>query len=231
MPLNAWEHKLNSENDIPVKDTFTGEPVRKTNESQAPNISWHQGLVPSTERQNLLQQKPATIWLTGLSGSGKSTIAHALEKELLEQGRCCYVLDGDNLRHHLNRDLGFSASDRRENIRRSAEVARLMNDAGLIVITALISPYRADREMAREIVDPERFIEVYVSTPTKICEERDPKGLYKKARKGEIPEFTGISSPYEAPHSAALEINTELISVKAATARLRQHLIDHRFIR
>lgn len=231
MSINAWVQKMMPGSELPAKEIVGDLPAPRQPQPQTPNISWHYGIVPSTLRQHLLQQKPATIWLTGLSGSGKSTIAYALEKELLDQGHCCYVLDGDNLRHHLNRDLGFTANDRRENIRRAAEVARLMNEAGLIVVTALISPFREDRAMAREIVDPSRFVEVYVSTPTKVCEERDPKGLYKKARKGEIPEFTGVSSPYEAPLAPALEIDTASTALKTATAQLHKHLVDHCFIR
>ncbi|MCK5844631.1 MAG: adenylyl-sulfate kinase, partial [Victivallales bacterium] len=187
----------------------TAAPVSK-------NIVKSDSLVSDEDRQNLLNQKGATLWLTGLSGSGKSTIARQLERELTDMGHACTILDGDNVRHGLNRDLGFSAEDRTENIRRVAEVARLFNDAGIIVITAFISPYRADRDQAREIVgsrtldveresfhlsppasnnlnEAGRFVEIFVDTPLDICEERDPKGLYKKARTGEIPQFTGIT--------------------------------------
>ncbi|WP_394777995.1 adenylyl-sulfate kinase [Undibacterium sp.] len=204
--------------------------TRKT-EAQTSNISWHHGLVSSEARQAVLKQRPATVWLTGLSGAGKSTIAGELEKELLSRGHCCYVLDGDNLRHHLNRDLGFSAADRRENIRRAAEVAYLMNEAGLIVITAMISPFSADRQMAADIIGNERFIEVYVSTSTAACEARDPKGLYKRARSGEIAEFTGISSPYEAPLSPAMELNTEFVPATDASQALCQYLSERCFVR
>ncbi|MBI3285925.1 MAG: adenylyl-sulfate kinase [Burkholderiales bacterium] len=189
------------------------------------DISWHYGAPLSSVREHLLHQRPASLWLTGLSGAGKSTIAYALEKILLERGHCSFVLDGDNLRHHLNSDLGFSPADRRENIRRAAEVAHLMNEAGLIVITAFISPFQEDRAMAREIIGPDRFVEVYVSTAGKVCEARDPKGLYAKARRGEIPEFTGITSPYEAPQEPDLEIDTELLSTEAAAERLYYHLL------
>lgn len=172
------------------------------------NIRWHRGLVSPVERFRILGQEPATVWLTGLSGSGKSTLAFALEKCLIDQGRPAYVLDGDNIRHGLNRDLGFSAGDRTENIRRIAEVARLFNDAGLFVIAAFISPYQADRAAARKIVGHERFIETYLSAGLEVCEERDPKGLYRQAREGRIPEFTGITAPYEAPESPELILDT-----------------------
>ena len=215
----------------PVEDGTAGPSAARKNEARTPNISWHPGLVSSDARQAILRQRPATVWLTGLSGAGKSTIAGALERDLLGQGQSCFVLDGDNLRHHLNRDLGFTAADRHENIRRAAEVAYLMNEAGLIVIAALISPFSDDRKMAADIIGKERFIEVYVSTSTGVCEARDPKGLYKKARTGEIREFTGISSPYEAPAAPAIELNTESVSVDAASARLCQYLKEHSFVR
>ncbi|MDF3935306.1 adenylyl-sulfate kinase [Pseudomonas citronellolis] len=177
------------------------------------NIVWHASQVTTTDRQGLLGQKPMTVWLTGLSGSGKSTLAFALEKALMERGKLAYTLDGDNVRHGLCRDLGFSATDRSENIRRISEVARLMNDAGLIVISSFISPYREDREMARAITGEGRFIEVHVSTPLAECELRDPKGLYRKARAGELANFTGISAPYEEPLSARLSLDTSRLSV------------------
>lgn len=163
------------------------------------NITAEGSLVTPELRRTVAGQTGRTVWLTGLSGSGKSTIAKALEKALLDRGQLAFILDGDNLRHGLNRDLGFSAHDRSENIRRVAEVARLMNEAGVIVITSFISPYRSDRAQAREIIGGETFLEVYVNTPLDVCEERDPKGLYKKARAGEIPQFTGITDPYEEP--------------------------------
>jgi len=171
-------------------------------------VVWHAGQVTGEERAHLLRQRPATVWLTGLSGAGKSTIACALERRLLEGGHAAYVLDGDNVRHGLNRDLGFSPQDRAENIRRIAEVARLLNDAGLIVITAFISPYRADREMARSIVGAADFLEVHVNTPIQVCEGRDPKGMYKLARAGELPAFTGVSAPYEPPPDPLCSIDT-----------------------
>jgi bifunctional enzyme CysN/CysC len=168
----------------------------------------HASQVSAAHRAAILGQRAATVWLTGLSGAGKSTIAAELERRLIEMGRPCYMLDGDNIRTGINRDLGFGPDDRQENIRRIAEVARLMNDAGLIAITAFISPYRADREMARSIIGAERFVEVYLDAPLEVCEQRDPKGLYRKARKGEIPEFTGISAPYEPPEQPAMVLRT-----------------------
>lgn len=163
---------------------------------------------------------PVTVWFTGLSGAGKSTLALALARRLVGNGRACHVLDGDNVRHGLNRDLGFSAADRNENIRRVAEVAKLMNDAGLIVITAFISPYRQDREMAREIIGAEKFFEVHLATPIAACEQRDVKGLYKKARAGEIADFTGVSAPYELPINPVASVDTSLVSVDDALIKL-----------
>ena len=176
-------------------------------------VVWHAGQVTVEDRYILLKQRPATLWLTGLSGAGKSTVACALERRLLDCGHAAYVLDGDNVRHGLNRDLGFSPGDRAENIRRIAEVARLLNDAGLIVITAFISPYREDREMARTIVGQTVFLEVHVNTPIDVCEKRDPKGFYRLARAGELPAFTGVSAPYEAPLAPVCSIDTSTYSV------------------
>lgn len=184
------------------------------------------------ERAALLGQRPATVWLTGLSGAGKSTLAFALERHLAGKGHACFVLDGDNVRHGLSRDLGFSAGHRTENIRRIAEVARLMNDAGLIVISAFISPYRADREMARQIIGEERFAEVHVATPMAICEQRDVKGLYRRARLGEIADFTGISAPYEPPENPLAAIDTGLSSLEDALVQLMPILMPRlRFLR
>jgi len=183
-------------------------------------LVWHAGQVTNDERQALLRQRPVTLWLTGLSGAGKSTLACALERRLLDGGHAAYVLDGDNVRHGLNRDLGFSPADRSENIRRIAEVARLLNDAGLIVITAFISPYRADREMARLIIGGAEFVEVHVNTSIQVCEARDPKGFYKLARAGELPAFTGISAPYEAPLSPVCSLDTADNSVNGCVDQL-----------
>ena len=165
------------------------------------NVVWQFGSVKPQERFQLLGQQPMTLWLTGLSAAGKSTLAFALEKQLLQSGHPCCVLDGDNVRHGLNKDLGFTEADRIENIRRVGEVAKLMADAGLIVITAFISPFRADRAAASSIIGADRFQEIFVDADLEICEQRDPKGLYAKARRGEVKDFTGISSPYEPPVS------------------------------
>lgn len=182
------------------------------------NIAWIEGKVTPEERAQLLRQDAATIWLTGLSGSGKSTLAFELEKRLFMLGHIAYALDGDNMRHGLNRDLGFSPSDRTENIRRIAEVARLFNNAGIFVVTAFISPYRADRAMARDIIGHGRFIETHLAAGMEICERRDPKGLYKKARAGEISDFTGVSAPYEAPENPALVVDTGRLGVEESVS-------------
>jgi bifunctional enzyme CysN/CysC len=192
------------------------------------DISWQRGKVTADDRARLLRQRAATIWLTGLSGSGKSAIAMELEQRLIEAGHACFVLDGDNLRHGLNRDLGFSPSDRKENIRRIAEVAKLFNDAGLFVITAFISPYREDRNAAREIIGSTRFVEVYLSASVDVCERRDPKGLYAKARAGQIAEFTGVSAPYEPPLTPELTIDTGASGLDESVATLFDFLSDRR---
>ena len=183
-------------------------------------LVWHHSNVTPDDRAKLLGQRPITLWLTGLSASGKSTLAFALEHRLICSGRACYVLDGDNVRHGLNVNLGFSAVDRAENIRRIAEVAKLMNDAGFIVITAFISPYNADREIAKKIIGKDIFKEIYVNTSISVCESRDPKGLYKKARTGEMVNFTGISSPYEPPPNPDLLIDTNQVSLQNALDEL-----------
>jgi len=187
----------------------------------------HAGQVTAAQRAHLLGQRPVTFWLTGLSGSGKSTLAYALEQRLVAAGRACVVLDGDNIRHGLNRDLGFTAEERAENIRRVAEVARLFNDAGLIVITAFISPYRQDRQQARQIIGGDRFIETLVDTPLELCERRDPKGLYQKARAGQIPDFTGVSAPYETPEQPDLRLPTAEASVDAIVEKVWAYLAAH----
>ncbi len=177
-------------------------------EPKSKNIVWHQTTVTRDEREAINGHRGFTVWLTGLSGSGKSTIANLMEKALWERGVRSFVLDGDNVRHGLNKDLGFSPADRTENIRRIGEVAALFTDAGVVNITAFISPYRADREIARKAMPEGCFIEVYTKCELDECEKRDPKGLYKKARAGQIPEFTGISAPYEAPEKAELVVDT-----------------------
>jgi adenylylsulfate kinase len=173
------------------------------------NLFKHDYKITKEDRQNLLKQKSPVIWLTGLSGSGKSTIANELTNILHNQGKLVYILDGDNVRMGLNKDLGFSDDDRKENIRRIAEVAKLMSDAGVIVITAFISPFREERENAKEIIGDDNFIEVYVEASLSVCESRDPKGLYKKARAGQIKMFTGIDSPYEEPLTPNLVVSTK----------------------
>ena len=186
---------------------MSGPYERRENESQA-EVIWHQTHITKDDRAKQKNQVPKCIWLTGLSGSGKSTLANALEVALTEQGKHTYLLDGDNVRHGLNKNLGMSDEDRTENIRRVSEVAKLMVDAGLVVITAFISPFRADRDAARVLFEDGEFVEVFADAPLEECEKRDPKGLYKKARAGEIKEFTGIDSPYEAPANAEVVINT-----------------------
>jgi len=173
------------------------------------NITWHAGMVTKADREQISGNKGCTIWMTGLSGSGKSTLAVALEKKLWDRGIRSYVLDGDNVRHGLNKDLGFSPKDRTENIRRIGEVAKLFTDAGVINVTAFISPYRADRDAVRALMAEGDFIEAFVDCPVEVCERRDTKGLYKKARAGEIPEFTGISAPYEEPLTPELTVHTD----------------------
>ncbi len=192
----------------------------------ATNVTWHAGSVTRQERQQNLGQQGATVWLTGLSGSGKSTIAMALEQVLMQQGKHAYVLDGDNIRHGLNKNLGFSAEDRTENIRRIGEVAKLFADAGLLVLTSFISPYRADRDLVRRLHEAAKlpFLEVYVEAPLAVAEQRDPKGLYKKARAGEIKGFTGIDDPYEAPQQAEIVLRTDRLSVAESVATLLEQI-------
>jgi adenylylsulfate kinase len=193
-------------------------------EQKATNIVWHQGAVTREDREKLNGHRGATVWLTGLSGSGKSTIAVDLEKRLLERGVRAYILDGDNIRHGLNKNLGFSPEDRTENIRRIGEVAKLFTDAGMVVLTAFISPYRADRDQVRKIMKDGDFVEVHVDAPVEVCEQRDVKGLYKKARAGEIKEFTGISAPYEAPEKPELRIDTTGQPVEASAQQVLAYL-------
>src|SRR5437016_8306685 len=193
---------------------------------RATNITWHEGHVIREERTGLLRQKGATLWFTGLSGSGKSTIAFTLEHALVQRGHLAYVLDGDNIRHGLNKNLGFSAADREENIRRIGEVAKLFADCGVLTMTSFISPYRKDRDTVRglHVAAGVPFVEVHVATPIGTCETRDPKGLYKKARAGELKGFTGIDDPYEPPVAAELVIDATSISPQEATIQVLAHL-------
>jgi adenylylsulfate kinase len=198
--------------------------------TKSTNLTWHEGQVSRDDRQKLLTQRGCTIWLTGLSGSGKSTIAVAAEKALNEMGRLTYILDGDNIRMGLNSNLGFSPDDRTENIRRIGEVSKLFTDAGLIVFSSFISPYRADRDAVRDIMGEGDFIEAWVQASVETCEGRDVKGLYKKARAGEIPEFTGISAPYEEPNNAELLLDTNKQSVDESVAQLVAYLKDNSYL-
>jgi adenylylsulfate kinase len=190
----------------------------------AKNLTWHRGETSPEERARRFGHGAACLWLTGLSGSGKSTLAHRIERLLIERGAFAYAIDGDNLRHGLNRDLGFEENDRRENIRRAGELARLFVEAGAIAITAFISPYRADRAAVRALLSPPQFIEVHVATPIEVCEARDPKGLYRRARAGEIADFTGVSAPYEEPEAPELRIDTSASDLDACAARVLDHL-------
>ena len=193
-------------------------------EQKSTNITWHGGQVGRADRERVLSQRGATVWLTGLSGSGKSTIANILERKLHHLGRHTYLLDGDNVRHGLNKNLGFSPGDRTENIRRIAEVAKLFTDCGVLAFTSFISPYRADRDAARALFADGDFVEVYAAADVATCEGRDPKGLYQKARAGQIPEFTGISAPYEAPEAPELVLDTARQSPEESVAALIAYL-------
>jgi adenylylsulfate kinase len=194
------------------------------------NITWHGANVTRDEREAVLGQKGCIVWMTGLSGAGKSTVARRVEQLLLEQGVWVYVLDGDNIRFKLNKDLGFSAEDRKENIRRVGCVAELFADAGAVVLTAFISPYQADRQLARDCAPAGRFIEAHIATSLEACEARDPKGLYKKARAGEIKGFTGIDDPYEAPAAAELSVDTAGKSVDESAHEIIAYLRANGFL-
>jgi bifunctional enzyme CysN/CysC len=194
---------------------------------EAGNVHWHALEVNKAARAGLKGQKSCVVWFTGLSAAGKSTIANLVDKKLHSARRHTYLLDGDNVRHGLNKDLGFTQADRVENIRRVAEVAKLMADAGLIVTTAFISPFRADRQMARQLIGPGEFIEVFVDTPLEVAEQRDPKGLYGKARRGELKDFTGIDSPYEIPENPELIIDTTKTSAEDAAESIVGYLQGH----
>jgi adenylylsulfate kinase len=203
----------------------------KAPERKATNIVWHPGNVTRADREQIDGHKGCTIWFTGLSGSGKSTIAVAVEKTLWDRGVRAYILDGDNVRHGLNHDLGFSPEDRTENIRRIGEVAKLFTDAGMVNLTAFISPYRSDRDRVRGIMAPGDFIEVFVDCPIEECEKRDVKGLYAKARAGKIPEFTGISAPYEAPERAEIVLRTAELSEQQCADVVVRYLEEHGHVR
>ena len=194
--------------------------------NKATNVTWHEGHVTREEREGLLKQKGCTLWFTGLSGSGKSTTAFTLEHALVQAVRLAYVLDGDNIRHGLNRNLGFSAADREENIRRIGEVAKLFADCGVVAMTSFISPYRKDRDLVRELHAKSGlpFVEVHMATPIGTCEQRDPKGLYKKARAGELKGFTGVDDPYEAPVNAEVTLDVTSLTPQEATDRLLAYL-------
>ena len=188
------------------------------------NIFWNKGKVTAEERALQNGHPGCIVWLTGLSGSGKTTLATELERELFNRGKHAYVLDGDNMRHGLGSDLAFSPHDRKENIRRAGEVAKLLADAGIICITAFISPYRSDRELARAIAPVGKFLEIYLNAPLEVCEKRDPKGLYAKARAGMIKDFTGISAPYEAPLNPELELRTDQHNVGECISTILERL-------
>jgi adenylyl-sulfate kinase len=191
------------------------------------NLTWHVGEVDKNARAAAHGHRGGVLWFTGLSGSGKSTIGHRVERKLTDRGAFAYVLDGDNVRHGLNSDLGFSAEDRVENIRRIGEVARLFADAGALVVSAFISPYRSDRDRVRGLMEQGEFIEVFVDTPLEICEARDPKGLYKKARAGEISNFTGLDAPYEAPENPEVHLQTANLTVDQAAEQVIRYLEEH----
>lgn len=207
-----------------------GESMSREQDANEHNVVWHRHAVDKEQRAALKEQRPAVLWFTGLSGAGKSTVAGALENRLAELGYHTYLLDGDNVRHGLCSDLGFSEQDRRENIRRIGELAKLMADAGLIVLTAFISPHRAERQMVRDLLPAGEFIEVYVNTSLDVCEARDPKGLYKKARAGEIRQFTGIDSAYEAPLNPDIDLPAGEKNVDELVAQCLQALAERNII-
>lgn len=188
------------------------------------NIYWHENTVTKRQRQNLHGHKSFILWFTGLSGSGKSTIANLVEQKLHEQNVSTYLMDGDNLRHGLNSDLGFSPEDRRENIRRIGETAKLFVNGGVVVLAAFVSPYRHDRQLVRELVESDEFIEIFVKCSLKTCKNRDPKGLYKKARDNEIKEFTGVSAPYEEPENPELIVETEQMTPRESCELILDYL-------
>jgi len=199
-------------------------------EQKATNVVWHEHLVKREDREKLLNQKGTLLWFTGLSASGKSTIANEVASRLFKSGKLTYVLDGDNVRQGLNKNLGFSPEDREENIRRISEVGNLFVDSGIITTTAFISPYRKDRDYAREILGAGRFVEIFVKASIDTCEARDPKGLYKKAKSGEIKEFTGISAPYEEPLNAEIVLDADTQTIEEEVETVLNYLKDNKII-
>ena len=222
-----------------MKRKTTSEAVNLENKEAAPkrqvarratNVVWHELMVDKATRSQIKEQHPCLLWFTGLSGAGKSTIANIAEKKLNAQGKHTYLLDGDNVRYGLNKDLGFTDTERVENIRRVGEVAKLFVDAGIITIASFISPFRSDRRLVRELFELDEFIEVFVSAPLDVCEQRDPKGLYKRARAGEIPHFTGIDSDYEAPTREHIVLDTTVLSAEQSADKLVGYMIENGFI-
>jgi adenylylsulfate kinase len=205
--------------------------IEKSHVEKSSDVVWHQQSVTTEQKSSLKGHKAVLLWYTGLSGSGKSTVANAVEQKLLERGCHSYLLDGDNVRHGLNNDLGFTDEDRIENIRRISEVAKLFVDAGLLVSTAFISPFQKDRDQARALLKDALFLEVFIDTPLAVCESRDPKGLYKKARAGEIANFTGISSTYESPTDAEIHVKTESLSIEECADLVVAALIEKQIIK
>jgi adenylylsulfate kinase len=199
-------------------------------EQKATNITWHQHAITRKDRETLLKQKGVLLWFTGLSASGKSTVANEVTYQLHQMGKLTYVLDGDNIRHGLNKNLGFSPEDREENIRRISEVGNLFADAGLITTTAFISPYRKDRDFARQLLGEGRFIEIFVKASVETCEKRDPKGLYQKAKKGEIKEFTGVSAPYEEPLKPEIILDADTMTIEAEVEMVLDYLKEKQVI-
>ena len=214
-----------------ANDTGTGTKTDLRADLKAENIVWHKQTLSKEERGELKNQRPCILWFTGLSGAGKSTVANALEQALHRRGYHTYLLDGDNVRHGLNKNLGFTAEDRVENIRRIGEVAKLFVDGGTIVLTAFISPYRQDRRLVRDLVDEGEFIEVFVDTPLGVCEDRDPKGLYKKARAGEIKGFTGIDDPYERPERPEITLRTDQNSIEESVVQILEDLAARGYLK
>jgi adenylylsulfate kinase len=195
------------------------------------DVVWHKATIKKSNRESALKQKSFVLWFTGLSASGKSTIANAVEKKLYDLNFKTYLLDGDNIRHGLNKDLGFDEKSRVENIRRVGETAKLFNDAGIILLTAFISPFKSDRELVRKLFDKNQFLEVFVDASLETCEKRDPKSMYKKARKGEIKNFTGISSPYEPPINPEIHVDNNNISLEEVTMQIIDYLKKNQYIK